>query len=243
VRGKLIALNLALLAALGLIVTRFRQVSAGAREREARVLGQKIPPQKYPPLPMLTPATPLVAAGYIDVAAKMVLARDRNPNVIIDPEPVKEKPKMPPLPVVEGMMMMGDPTIFMSERPGSAQRAYHTGEKVGAFKLVAFDSNRVVLDWDGETVERKLEDLLEKEKPPPENTANAGAGAAAAAAPVANTAPPVAPTPQGPGVDTGGGFRACLSNDSTPSGTVRDGLRKVEIATPFGRSCRWEPAR
>lgn len=237
---KLIALDIALAAGLALIVVRFEQVRAAAGEREERVLRKRIAPSQYPPLPALASPQPLVAANYLDVAARMVMSRDRNPNVIIDPEPVKEKPKMPPLPVVQGMMMLGDPAIFMSERPGGAQKAYHQGEEIGPFKLVAFDSNKVVLDWEGERVERKLEDLLEKTPPPGANAQNAGG--AAAPAPVANAAP-VNLSPQGPGVDIGGGFHACAPNDSTPSGTQRDGLRKVEIATPFGKSCRWEPVR
>ncbi len=239
---KLMLLNIVLVAMLAFLYVRFRQVSDAGAEREQRVLAQKVVPQKYPPVPALPIVAPVVGANYLDVAQRMVLARDRNPNVIIDPEPVKEKPVMPALPVVQGLMMLSEPGIIMTEKPGAGQKTYHPGEKVGAFKLVAFDSNKVVLDWNGEVVERKLEELLEKTAPPA-----AGSGAV----PVAGSAPPPAvsstvnqpaTTPQGPGVDIGGGYRGCSTNDSTPSGTVRDGLRKIEINTPFGRSCRWEPA-
>ena len=152
---------------------------------------------------------------------------------------------MPPLPVVQGLMMMGDPGIIMTEKPGAGQKTYRQGEQVGAFKLVAFDASRVVLDWNGEKVERKLEDLLEKTAVPAPAAENAAAASAPAPAPptVSNTVSSPAATVQGPGIDIGGGFRGCLQNDSTPSGTIRDGLRKVEIATPFGKSCRWEPVR
>ncbi len=239
-RRKLFLLNIALIALLAALGLRFQQVRTAAQEREARVLGQKIEPTKYPPLPAAPPVPPIVAANYIDVATHMLMARDRNPNVIIDPEPVKEKPKMPPLPVVQGMLNFGgDPSLIMSDKPGAPQKTYHQGEKVGAFKLVAFDSEHVVLDWEGEKVERKLDDLLEKTPPPAAGSAtSAPAGAAVAA-----TAPPPTATPQGPGVDIGGGYKGCQPNDSTPTGTVQNGLRKVEIATPFGRSCRWEPAK
>ncbi len=237
---KLMLLNLALMMMLGALVYRFKEVSAAARDREARVLGQNIELRKYPPLPAAPPVTPAVGANYIDIATRMLLARDRNPNVIIDPEPVKEKPKMPPLPVVQGLMNFGDPGLIMSDKPGAAQKTYHKGEKVGPFKLVAFDSEHVVLDWDGEKVDRKLDDLLEKGPAPP--PPGAGPPGAAPAPSAANATPPSA-TPQGPGVDIGGGFKGCQPNDSTPSGTVQNGLRKVDIATPFGRSCRWEPAK
>ena len=234
---RLMLLNVALVALLALVVYRFHETWIAVHEREARVLGQRIAPQKYPPLAAFAPVTPLVAASYIDVAQKMLLSRDRNSTVIIDPEPVKEKPKMPPLPAVEGLMMFGDPGIIMTEKMGGSQKTYHKGETVGAFKLVGFDSEHVVLDWNGEIVERPLDELLEKTPPP-----SGGPGANTSAPAVANAAPAAA-TPQGPGVDIGGGYHGCAPNDSTPSGTVQGGLRKVELNTPFGRSCRWEPVK
>src|SRR6478736_3060263 len=108
---RLMLLNLALLALLAVLVYRFREVSAASREREVRVLGQKIEARKYPPLPAAPPVKPAVGANYIDIATRMLLSKDRNPTVIIDPEPVKEKPKMPPLPVVQGLMNFGDPGL------------------------------------------------------------------------------------------------------------------------------------
>ena len=45
---------------------------------------------------------------------------------------------------------------------------------------------------------------------------------------------------QGPGVDTGGGIRACTAGDSAAPGTVSDGYRKIVSETPFGKVCRWE---
>ena len=237
-KRKLMALNLALITLLCALGYRFRQVNLALNEREARVLGKKVAPRTFPPLTPIAPVIPLVAANYLDVAQKMLLSRDRNPTVIIDPEPEKVKPVMPPLPLVQGLMTLGEPSIIMSEKPGATQKTYHQGEKVGAFKLVAFDSETVVLDWNGEMVERKLEDMIER-APAPSATGGAGAGAPAGAPP-----PPPAPTEaKGPGGDIGGGYHGCLANDSTPSGTVRDGLRKIEVSTPMGKSCRWEPVR
>jgi hypothetical protein len=239
-KRRLMALNLVLIAILGALEVRFQQVRNHVRERETRVLGQKVPAQKYPPLPAAPAVPPVVAANYLDVAQRMVMARDRNPAVIIDPEPVKVKPPMPALPVAQGLMMIGEPAIIMTEKPGAQQRTYHKGDKIGAFKLLAFDADRVVLDWDGEKVERKLEDLLEK-TPAPSASGGGPAAPAAAAAPPPSAAS--APTPLGPGVDIGGGYHGCQANDSTPSGTVQNGMRKVEVVTPFGKSCRWEPVK
>ncbi|MBS1871884.1 MAG: hypothetical protein JSU00_01630 [Acidobacteria bacterium] len=236
-RRKLMALNLALIAVLGLVANRFFEVRTAAREREAAMLGKKIAPKSYPPLPALPLIAPMAAANYLDVAQHMLMARDRNPNVIIDPDPPKQKPPMPPMPVIQGLMSLGEPSIIMSERPGAVQRTYHAGEKVGPFTLVSFNSDKVVLDWDGEKLERNFDDLVEKSAPPQAGVAPGVSGGSSA------PAPPPAMEAKGPGGDIGGGYHGCQANDSTPSGTVRDGLRKVEIVTPFGKSCRWEPVR
>jgi hypothetical protein len=65
------------------------------------------------------------------------------------------------------------------------------------------------------------------------------------AAGVADTPAPAVAVASGalPGVDVGGGNRGCAASDKAPAGTVRNGYRKVEADTPFGKTCRWEPAR
>lgn len=56
---------------------------------------------------------------------------------------------------------------------------------------------------------------------------------------------PIIPTGKKPeiGPDLGSGFRACLPGDSSPSGTVVDGYRKVSDRTFMGKSCLWEPVQ
>lgn len=233
-KRKLIALDIILFGLLALVAYRFTIVRQNALAREARVLGAKVKPAKYPPLPALAAPQPVTAVNYADIAQKMLLARDRNPNVIIDPAPPPPKPPMPPLPVAHGMMFFGEPSIILSEKPGAEQKLYHKGEQVGAFKVLSFDRSQIVFDWDGEKVVRKPEDLVSKFEPPPE---------AAAPAPAAPAQQQSTPQPLGPGADIGGGYRACQPNDSMPSGTVVNGMRKLEAATPFGKSCRWEPAK
>ncbi len=236
-KRRLIALDLVLALLLVWVGLRFREVHAAARLRDQRTFGRPVPNNKFPPFPVMPQPEPAVAANYLIVADRMLFSKDRNPNVIIDPEPVQQKPPMPPLPVAHGLMMFGDPGIILSEHPGAAQRTYHKGEKVGQFTLVAFDGEKVVLDWNGEEVERSLQELLEKAPVPAESKV-----AGAAPARVKETAPPET-KPLGPGVDLGAGARACQPNDSLPSGTVQDGFRKVEVQTPFGKSCRWDPVR
>jgi hypothetical protein len=234
-KRKLIALDIVLLALLALVVYRITVVRRHSLEREARVLRAKMQLVKYAPLAPLPASARITAANYADIAQKMLLARDRNPNVIMDPAPPPPKPPMPPLPVAHGMMFFGEPSIILSEKAGGEQKLYHKGEQVGAFKVVTFDRTQVVFDWDGETVIRRPDELVSKFEPPPE-----------AAAPAPAAAPAQAPPPQsplGPGADIGAGYRACQANDSNPSGAVVNGMRKMEVPTPFGKSCRWEPVK
>ncbi len=48
----------------------------------------------------------------------------------------------------------------------------------------------------------------------------------------------------GPGAEVPGqGIRTCVAGDSSPPGTVVNGLQKKVNTTPFGVVCRWEPAK
>jgi hypothetical protein len=239
VKRKLLLLNIALAGMIVWVGFRFREVRTEMAQREQRVLHQRLVLEKYPPFPSTPPPAPMVAANYIDVAQRMLLAKDRNPTVIIDPEPVTQKPPMPPLPVAHGLMLLGEPGIILSERPGAVQRTYRPGEKVGPFKLVAFDSRKVVLDWNGEKVEKPFEEILEKASAPPADSGSA----AGTTQQTPQTPQPVQTQPLGPGIDVGAGVRACQPNDSYPNGAVQGGFRKIEVPTPFGKSCRWEPVK
>ncbi len=56
-------------------------------------------------------------------------------------------------------------------------------------------------------------------------------------------APPAPINPSGKkpeiGIDLGSGFRACVPDDQSPTGTVVDGYRKVIGKSLMGRSCLW----
>ena len=132
-------------------------------------------------------------------------------------------------------MLFGDPSIILSEKAGAPQKIYRAGDHVGDFTLVSFDNNHIVLDWDGESVDRPINALMAKIEGEPGGAAKRATSAPPPPKPVA--------TSLGPGADLGAGYRACQPNDSNGSGAVVDGYRKVETATPFGKSCRWEVAK
>ena len=183
----------------------------------------------------LASAAPVKAAGYIDIAQKMLFSKDRNPTVVVEPPPPPKPKPMPPLPVFHGLVDIGDGlTAIMSEKPGAQHRDYRPGEQVGEFKLVALDSEEIVLEWDGNTITRKVDEMIDRTVGTP---------------PTPSKAPAAAPPPQPavhadakPGADIGGrGLKGCTTGDTSPAGTVADGFRKVIKESPFGKSCFWEP--
>ncbi len=231
---RLVLLNVVLLALTVLAAWQLRREWEAARARESAMLGKAMRPVPPPPAGEAEPAPPLTAAGYIEIAEKMLFTKDRNPVVVVEAAPAPPPKPMPELPVFHGAMNLGDgPVAILSEKAKAPHREYRPGQPVGQFKLVSVTPREVVLEWEGKQVSKRVEEL---------------AGAADEPAPVQRTegpkrAAPAAKVQAGPGVEVGKGVRACVPNDSTPAGTVVDGLRKVVTDSPFGPVCRWEPVR
>jgi hypothetical protein len=98
---------------------------------------------------------------------------------------------------------------------------------------VAVNNEELVLEWEGKTITKKVDEIFDR------TTAAAPAPAPAAGAP-APVAPPVATAAAAPGGELNGGVKACQPGDTSPAGTVADGMRKVIKPTPFGSKCYWE---
>jgi len=254
-------LDLCLVALVALLAWQLRRELVSAHARRQALLDVRIESAVVAGLAPLSTTPPPVAADYADVAAKNLFSRDRNPNVIIDPPaPPPEKP-VPPFPVAHGVMLWPGvpPTVVLSEKTGGPQKGYHPDEKIGDWKINTIDRSYLVLEWNGKQFNKRIEDLIEKNptavaaaapQAQPQQPARLGQGPKASEDVVVQA--PAAPSasqslsgdPQvGPGIDTGGGYRACIAGDSSPSGAVVGGMRKVVTQTPFGSACRWEPAR
>ncbi len=242
---------------LALLIWQLRREWISAHSRQLALSALKTPVAAVPSMPPLPAVTPPAAASYADVAANNLFSRDRNPNVIIDPPaPAPEKPP-PPFPVAHGVMLWPGvpPTVVFSEKPGAPQKSYHPEEKIGDWKIDFIDRSYVVLEWNGKQFKKAIDELVEKTPvvaaaQPAAAAARPGQGPPASlsvimAPPAAPPAPPVSPSDQqaGPGMDVGGGNRACVAGDSSPAGAVVGGMKKVVIPTPFGSACHWEPAR
>jgi hypothetical protein len=239
-------LNAVLLGAVIFLAYQIRQNWLEAEARERRILAAK-PRTVTVPVPPATPApTVAPAAGYADLAMRTLFAKDRNPNIIVEPPPPPPPPPpVPPFPYSYGVMDLGDgPMIAMAPR-GGRQKFYQKGAQVGEFTLAEIRPDSIVLEWQGKTFEKKLTELVDRsggsedaQRTPTPQTNQA---------PVYNQAPTPPPIIKGEaapgGVDIGGGIRSCNAGDTSPSGTVVGGLRKVVTTTPFGSGCRWEPVQ
>lgn len=231
-RKRLLLLDLLLLALLVVVGERVRQRWLEARKRESVVLGQPLRQAPPPPYAPLAPVTPPLAAAYADVAQQMLFSSERNPTVVVE---VAEPPKMPDLPAFYGLVNIGDgPTAFMAEKPGGPHKEVRFGQEIGEFKLVTVTRDEIVLEWHGERVTKKLQELTVQPAEP---------------SPAAEAAPPPKPQVQStqvsaaqqsvPGMDLGSGRRACQPGDNAPAGAVADGYRKVVKDFPFGKVCEW----
>jgi hypothetical protein len=237
---RLLLLNAVLLTAAVVAGMRARERWMSAAERERAILREApkpLPPPLFAPLP---PAEPVQPTDYADIAQQMLFSKDRNPVVVIEkPAPPPPKP-MPALPVVFGVMNIDGPTAILAEKADAQPRELRPGQAIGQFKLLAVNGQQIVFEWDGKRVERKIDELVYRDSPErSEAPRSQGSGGGQPAAPSPPKAQVVA-RPE-PGVDVGGGVRACQPGDTSPPGTVSGGMRKVVTASPFGSVCRWEP--
>ncbi len=236
-------LNLLLVGALAAVGWQAREEM---RRSEAERKAHLNVPVKTPVLAPV-PAVPKPAAAapiqYEDVAKKNLFAKDRTPDVVVEaPKPVEVK-KMPPLPVVYGVMSLPSGVrAIMAESKGLAGHGTREGDKIGEFQVASLDAEKVAFLWNGERIERKIEDLIDRSGPT--RTEGGGGGQAAASSRGPAAPPPPAPTVAAApkmGDSTGESTRACVPGDKSPGGTVLDGYRKVVVQTPFGiMGCRWE---
>ena len=252
-RTKLIVLNLLLAICFGLVVwhanIRRKQWQAQRKSIHATLKPAPVPPLVSAPKPEIPSP-----AKYLDVATKDLFAKDRNPDVVIDPPKVEKPKEMPPLPIVYGILGLPSGTkALMAEKPGAASKPVREGDTVGEFRILALDTQNVTFEWDGKPISKKVDELIDRSG----NNVTAASQQAAAAQPASGPAAPIPvqtqiqpagnntpATSKQLGVEVGASGqsqRTCQAGDNSPAGTIVDGYQKVVQATPFGSSCRWVP--
>ena len=233
-------LNVVLAAAIAGLGWQLRQDWILARAREQRILQQRTKPLPPPLMSASKPAESVTPASYSDIAQKMLFTKDRNPTVVVEVAPAPPPKPMPALPVLYGVMnLMDGTTAIMSEKSGAQHLGVRPGDKVGEFKLLAVTGREITLEWEGKTVTKEIDEMIDRATPPPPSGASG-------TTPRPESRPPAAPPqpPRGeaaPGTDIGNKLRACQPGDNSPPGTVSGSYRKVVSRTPFGETCRWEP--
>lgn len=237
-RKKLILLDLVLVALVAVTAMRVRDRWLEARKREGVVLRVPVKPAPAPPFSAIAKTEPVSPAQYVEIAQKYLFSPDRNPTVVIEVAPPKP---MPPLPLLRGIMDFGrGRTAILSAKKGAPSQGYRAGDTIGEFTLVSVEADELVFEWDGKKVAKKVEELLDRSKPAPDEQPVAAAAPAPAPAPAP---PPTTPRDFGPGIDLGDSKKSCQADDPAPDGSVKDGFRKVLRVTPFGKTCYWEPVR
>jgi hypothetical protein len=239
-KQRLIFWNFVLLvcAAAGGYQVRQQWMEARAQEN-AVLLRRPVPAKVNAPPPAVKPA-PFQAVSYSDVAQKTLFSKDRNPNLAPPPPPPAPPPPppMPALPHLYGVLgLPSGPVAIMSDKAGGTQQKVRQGENIGEFKIAKLSQQRITLTWNDKTVDKSVDDLLDRTPPP-------APVAVAATTPGGNLGapPPTADkAPAGMGIQIGDGVRACLDQNSETSavGTVLEGYTKVKEKTPFGEACRW----
>jgi hypothetical protein len=247
---RLVVLNVALIALAAWLGWTLRQHWLAAQAHERAIFEQAVRNPRFLPPPPLTPPKSVTATEYIDVASKMLFAADRNPNVVIEPpKPAPPPPPMPALPAYFGQMRIGTPTVVLSTASNMAQKSYHVGERIGPFEIVSFDREKIAFKWEDKTVEKKLSDLMVKDaqpelvqqdptKFPQQSQAQARPQAQSlggSSSDLGNKTDSVL------GVDMFEGRRACVPGDTSPAGTIVNGMKKMTPRSLMGNACFWEP--
>lgn len=236
-KTRLRILNLILLIACGFVVFQVRANHMEAKAREERTFQPRVKASAAADVKVVpVPAAPPPSA-YVEVATRMLFAQDRNPNVVEEKKPEPEPKKMPPLPVLYGVINFGDgPIAMLSEDAGSKQGSFKAGDSIGEFKLVKISKEKITFLWDGKEFEKTADQLKSQEKAPAKKSTKE----TTAKAPTPS-APPAAPAKPGPGKETGGRERACQPGETAADGTVVDGWVKRTSYSPMGAVCYWEP--
>ena len=227
-KTRLIALNVLLVAGIGLLAwqlnARWKQAEA---ERQAnlnvRIKTVTVPP--VTPAPRPESATP---AQYAQVAEKNLFSNDRNPTVVIEPVKVDPPKPMPALPVVYGVLgLPSGVKAIMAEKPGQQSRSIRTGDTIGEFKVLALDAQNVKFDWNGKEISKRIDELVDRSNPVGANgQPNSGPAAPPPPPPVAAATPPA--NPNAPPANS------TPNQDGSYSETDKDGKKWILTRTPFG---------
>ena len=164
---KIALLNLALLALVGLLVWQLRVRRQEAAARSRLVLSRETAEQALLAPPPPAPVLPVAPAEYIEPVQKMLFSKDRNPNVICGGAARRPRRLRRRLCLL-CRAIRPDPFWRRSGRDSelgssSEQKGYAIGDKIGGFKVLAFDPDSITFEWNGGPVVKDLSDMRPKD--------------------------------------------------------------------------------
>ncbi|HKA01897.1 MAG TPA: hypothetical protein VKE70_35545 [Candidatus Solibacter sp.] len=237
---KLILLNVVLVGIVVYTGVLLRNEMQSAKAREAKMHGARVSGTPLAAFVTLVEQQPSLAATYGRIAINTLFHPSRNSEVLLPaaPVPVVVPKPMPALPGYFGTMNLGDgPTglLAMGNRPA---QPVAIGEMIGPFRLIDVNIVDITFEWDGYFIRRTLDQLTDHTIRAVASTGNSGNRSVSESPSIVEQ---VVLRPLGPGPMTSQGVATCLPGDSMPYGTIQNGLRKVEIPTPWANACVWEP--
>ena len=243
---KLLLINVMLLGLLILGVTELVRQARGAQQRYA--LLDLIPPKEAPAYP--APASPprVRQRDYMPVVDRLLFSQDRNPVVEVE-VPAVEIEQRPALPLLVGLMDLGDgPIAMMAASANGTPRPVVVGEKVGDFTFVAAQGETLTLEWKGQQFEATEAELngADGAEPNPKPRVQARASgrrrAAKSSTRLDSDRPKSVSTKYyiGPALSGQDGRRSADPADGVADGTESDGYTRRVHQTPFGAQHWWE---
>lgn len=242
--------NVALALGVGFAAMLLRERWMEAERLKAEMLAAKRQTPPNATESKKTPATPLRAASYLEVAEKLLFAKDRNPAVVVE---ATERKPLPALPSAFGVMDLGQGRVVFLAMKGDSQRGYREGESIGDWKIAGLTGTEITLEFEDQRITKRLDEMRGESRetaeartasPPPSNAPSVPIAAPARGPePQSSVSSPGSPQKAALGPQAGADTRYCNPGDGTPDGTVVDGYRKTSRRTPFGVTCLWEKAQ
>ena len=247
---KLLALNLALglLVVLGGVELKGR--IDNARDRY-RILNPSQPPKELPSFAGPKAPSKVRPGDHMSIVERLLFSEDRNPVVEVAPPPEPAPVLRPALPLLVGVMELGEGTIaLMAPDVDAPATPVEVGEKVGEYVFLGSAGDNITLEWKSEKIEAHHSELTGGGDGSPR--ARRRARRASRGRDPFETLAASAPKkkkPQGLGgkYNIGQEIRSGVYNgdpkDDSPAGTVYKGLVKTVRNTPFGRKSWWEKTK
>ncbi len=245
---KLLLINVMLLGLLILGVAELVRQVQGAQQRYA-ILRDPMPAKEAPAYPAPASAPRVRQRDYLPVVDRLLFSQDRNPVIEVEVPPPAEVEQRPGLPLLVGLMDLGDgPIAMMAATANGTPRPVEIGEKVGDFTFLAAQGDTLTLEWKGQQFEATEAELTGANGAEPDSKPRVRARAAERRPAAKSTTRLGSDSSKsvskkyfiGQPLSGQTGRRAADPRDGVSDGTESDGYTRRVRETPFGAQHWWE---